>query len=167
LIFSVDLQKKNFRRVKDIESWDDSLLTPDSNNKSLRYAVCLWLSTEANGVISEAGLKFDDDSLVTHAFFKKLDISWITQASEAVVTFGTNHGLSTGDEIHIANVSGMTEINNAEYTVTVVDADEVSLDGTNSTGWGAYSSGTGNAWLVKTKTSSLVVETRYGLSITS
>lgn len=152
---------------KDIESWDDALIAPDSSNYSVRYAVNLWLSTEANGVISEVGFKFDNGDLATHALWKKMTISWITNASEGVVTFSAAHGLSTGDEIHILNVGGMTEVNGNTYTITVVDADEVSLDGENTTGYGSYSSGTGNGYLVVTKTSGEVLETKYGTSLTS
>jgi hypothetical protein len=152
---------------KDIESWDDALIAPDSSNYSVRYAVNLWLSTEANGVISEVGFKFDNGDLATHALWQKLTITWITNASEGVVTFSEAHGLSTGDEIHILSVGGMTEVNGSTYTITVVDADEVSLDGEDTSGYGSYSSGTGYGYLVVTKTSGEVLETKYGTSLTS
>jgi len=145
---------------KAIDSWDDALITPDSTGLSLVKAQVTWLSLEANGVLSELGLKFDNGDLVTHALFKKLTISNITQANPAVVTFSASHGLAAGDELHIDNVVGMTEVNDREFVITVVDADEVSLDGEDSTGHTAYSSA-GTAWLVITKTVSDVVQTNY------
>jgi hypothetical protein len=151
---------------KDIESWDDSLISPDSTNQSITKAKCLWLSDEANGVIAEIGLKFDNGDLVTHSLFKKLTITDITQASEGVVTTSAAHGLATGDEVHIDNVVGMTEINDSNHTITVVDADEFSLDGEDTSGYTAYTSG-GNAWQIVVKSTGEVVETRYGLTVTS
>lgn len=149
---------------KAIDSWDDALITPDSTGLSLVKAQVTWLSLEANGVLSELGLKFDNGDLVTHALFKKLDISNITQANPAVVTtVQSAHGLVTGDEIHITGVVGMTEVNDLEFTITVVDADEFSLDGIDSSAFGAYISG-GNAFLVITKTVSDIVQTNYVLT---
>ncbi len=145
---------------KAIDSWDDAAITPDSTGLSLVKAQVTWLSLEANGVLSELGLKFDNGDLVTHALFKKLTITDITQADPAVVTFSANHGLVTGDEIHITGVVGMTEVNDREFIITVVDADELSLDGEDSTGHTAYTSD-GVAFLVITKTVSDVVQTNY------
>lgn len=52
-----------------------------------------------------------------------------------------SHGLSTGDKIYIYNVSGMVEINAIPYTVTVVDEDNFTLDGIDSSGFTAYTGG--------------------------
>lgn len=68
------------------------------------------------------------------------NISGITKANPAVVT-STGHGLATGAKVWISGVSGMTEVNNAEYTVTVVNSSSFSLDGVNSTGYTTYTSG--------------------------
>lgn len=156
-----DLVLTNELESKAIDTWDDALITPDSTGLSLVKAQVTWLSLEANGTLSELGLKFDNGNLVTHALFKKLGISNITQANPAVVTtVESAHGLSTGDEIHITGVVGMTEVNDRTFDITVVDADEFSLDGEDSTGHGAYVSG-GNAYLVITKTVSDVVQTNY------
>ncbi|MEE8463059.1 MAG: ubiquitin-activating E1 FCCH domain-containing protein [Acidobacteriota bacterium] len=67
-----------------------------------------------------------------------LAISSITQANPAVVTTSTDHGLVTGDEIRITGVFGMTQVNDREFVITVVDADEFSLNGEDSTGYTAY-----------------------------
>lgn len=77
-------------------------------------------------------------------------ITGITQANPAVVT-SVDHGLKTGNEIIIYDVGGMTEINTTldgsrdpypdAVTVTRIDDDTFSIDGENSTGYTAYTSG--------------------------
>lgn len=66
-------------------------------------------------------------------------ITAITQANPGAVT-ATAHGFSTGDEIWIESVVGMTQVNNLFFTITVVDADHFTI-GVNTTGYTAYSSG--------------------------
>ncbi len=151
---------------KDITIWDDTDIAPNSIGVSTVKAQVVWLSLEAIGVISEIGLKFDDGSLVSHALFKRIPITNITQANPAVVTTSANHGLVTGDEVHIDNVVGMTEVNDREFTITIVDADEFSLDGEDSTAHGAYSSD-GDVWLVVTKTTGEVLQTNYLITMTA
>lgn len=76
-------------------------------------------------------------------------ITDITLADPAVVTTGTAHGLSTGDEVFISGVVGMTEVNNRQFKVTVLTSTTFSLqlmDGTtdvdaSTDGYTAYSSG--------------------------
>lgn len=66
-------------------------------------------------------------------------ITAVTQANPAQVT-STAHGLSTGFEVLILSVVGMTELNGNTYTITVVDANNFTL-GINSTAFTAYVSG--------------------------
>ena len=74
------------------------------------------------------------------------NITAITQANPAVVTI-VGHGLASNEEVYITGVSGMTQINNRNYKITVLTADTFSLqdmDSTtniNSTSFTAYSSG--------------------------
>ena len=49
-----------------------------------------------------------------------------------------NSGLQTGDIIYIYGVTGMNQINGGPYTVTVVDANNVTLDGIDSSAFDAY-----------------------------
>lgn len=151
---------------KNIDSWEDTFISPDSVGLSTVKAQVTWLSLEANGTISEIGLKFDNGSLVTHALFKKMIITNITQANPAVVTTSVPHGLVTGDEVRITGVVGMVEVNDRDFVITVVDADEFSLDGEDSTAHTAYTSG-GNAFLVVVKTVGEVVQTNYVLTYDS
>jgi len=52
-----------------------------------------------------------------------------------------NHGLDTGDSIYIYDIVGTTELNNNNFTVTVVDDNNITLDGVDATGYTAYVSG--------------------------
>ncbi len=72
--------------------------------------------------------------------FGQFAITGITQANPAVVT-SVAHGRATGDKMFLEDISGMTELNNRQFTVTVLSVDTYSLDGENSTGYAAYSSG--------------------------
>lgn len=72
-------------------------------------------------------------------------ITAITQANPGVVTV-VAHGYSSGDEVAISGVLGMTELNNRNFKITVIDPNNFSLsymDGTpvDSTLFGAYISG--------------------------
>jgi hypothetical protein len=85
----------------------------------------------------------DDESLPgvndeDHPIFA---ISAITNASPAEVTTSTDHGLSTGDRIYITDVEGMTELNERYFDVTVVDADQFTLDGEDSSAYEVYTTG--------------------------
>jgi len=65
----------------------------------------------------------------------------ITQANPAVVTTEDAHNLSNGQSVRIYNVAGMTEVNNLIFEVTVLSPTSFSLNGIDSTGYTAYSSG--------------------------
>jgi hypothetical protein len=68
-------------------------------------------------------------------------ITGITKADPAVVSSAA-HGLAIGDIVRIANVVGMTEVNQREFVVRAVPtAGSFSLLGCDSTGYTAYSSG--------------------------
>jgi len=67
-------------------------------------------------------------------------ITGVSQADPCVIT-ATAHGFSTGDQIKITNVEGMTELNGKLYKITKLTADTFSLDGIDSTGYTAYTSG--------------------------
>lgn len=66
-------------------------------------------------------------------------ITAATKADPCQVT-AVEHGLTTGDRVFIKNVGGMTEINNLQFVVTVVDSDNFTL-GVDSTGYTTYTSG--------------------------
>lgn len=66
-------------------------------------------------------------------------ITAATNANPCKIT-ATGHGLVNGDKIFIANVSGMTQINNLFFTVTRVDDNEFTI-GVDSSAYGVWSSG--------------------------
>jgi len=66
-----------------------------------------------------------------------------TQANPCQIT-SPNHSLITGTLIYIGNVKGMTQLNSAIYSITVVDANNFTLDNTDSTGFTPYT--TGGIW---------------------
>jgi hypothetical protein len=74
-------------------------------------------------------------------------ITAITKANPAKVT-SAGHGRATGDRVKIGILSGMVELNGVKATVTVVDADNFTLNGINSTGYGTFNGSTNpyNNW---------------------
>ena len=63
-----------------------------------------------------------------------------TQANPCQIT-SPGHSLISGTLIYIGNVKGMTQLNSALYTITVVDANNFTLNNTDSTGFSTYVSG--------------------------
>lgn len=70
----------------------------------------------------------------------RLDTGSVTGATNAspIVITSANHGLQTGTRVNVENVGGNTAAN-GYWTITRIDANTFSLDG--STGNGAYTSG--------------------------
>lgn len=135
--------------------------TDDGTDISCELYTNAWNPYQAEG--KEAQLNYLDiyvdtekNTQITVEFFKDTDtspyavrqsdilppldfvanVSNITQANPAQVT-ANNHGLSTGDTIYIYGVRGMTSIGDG-YTITVVDGNNFTLDGVDSTGFTAY-----------------------------
>lgn len=72
-------------------------------------------------------------------------ITAITQANPAVVT-APFHALESGKEVFLSGIEGMTELNGRVVTVTVIDADNFSIN-VDSTGFSAF---TGDDGTVRT-----------------
>lgn len=81
----------------------------------------------------------DTPSQIPDPMSTQATITAITQANPASVT-ATAHGFATGDLVVITGVSGMTQVNNTQFTITVVNANTFTL-GVDSTGFTAYTSG--------------------------
>jgi len=58
-----------------------------------------------------------------------------------VIIYAVGHGFSTGDIVTFKNVGGTLELNANVYTITVIDADYISLDGTDSSTFSAFTNG--------------------------
>jgi hypothetical protein len=67
-------------------------------------------------------------------------ITGATQANPVALTV-TGHGLSTGTIAMITSVGGMTQINDKLFAITVVDANTITLQGTDGTAFSAYTTG--------------------------
>ncbi len=64
-----------------------------------------------------------------------------TQSNPCVITTLLDHNLHTGDQVNFFGVGGMTELNGSVAFVTVLSPTTFSLDGVDSTAYGAYTSG--------------------------
>lgn len=73
------------------------------------------------------------------ATLTEVTITGATQATPCVIT-ATGHGLSTGNTVRVHSIVGMTELNENDYRVTVIDANSFSINA-NSTAFTAYASG--------------------------
>lgn len=102
------------------EIWDDFF-----DQKFVFFTLC----GNANGFIFKLRSSIDQAA----------DITGISQANGAVVTCEPDI-FEVGDRVHIADVSGMTEINGLDLEVTAVAGNTVTV-GTDSTDFTAYSSG--------------------------
>ena len=68
------------------------------------------------------------------------NITGATQANPVALTV-VAHGRTTGDPVQIESVGGMTQLNGKIFACTVVDANTITLDATDGTAFGAYTSG--------------------------
>ena len=94
---------------------------------------------QACGVADLNGLMYEISLGVTCIATSK-NITGATQANPCQLTV-VGHGRTTGDPVMIAGIVGMTQLNDKIFTLTVVDADTITLDGVDSTGFTAYTSG--------------------------
>jgi len=86
-------------------------------------------------------------------------ITGLTNADTGVITTALAHGYSTGDKIYITAVTGMTEVNNKIYTITVLSPTtfSINLDTTSLT---AYAGG-GTTAVTDVTTDRVMGITRY------
>lgn len=94
---------------------------------------------QACGVADLNGLMYEISLGVTCVAASKA-ITAATQGNPCQLTV-VGHGRTTGDPVMITSVGGMTELNDKIYTLTVIDADTITLDGVDSSGFTAYTSG--------------------------
>lgn len=78
------------------------------------------------------------DSIQTS--LRSYSISAVTRASPGQVTTLTAHGFVTGQQVYIAGVNGMTQINGQLVSVTVVNSTNFTI-GVDTTGYGIYTAG--------------------------
>lgn len=114
---------------------DANLFTPAIAATTIQLFVNSYLGEQANLIATNQELINSSQGcgFITNA----------TQANPCQIT-SPDHSLITGTLIYIANVQGMTQLNAAIYSITVVDANNFTLDNTDSTGFSAYT--TGGIW---------------------
>lgn len=81
-------------------------------------------------------------------------VAGASNANPCVVTTGANHNFTTGDPVVFDAVGGMTELNSGTFVITVTSPTSFSLNGTDATGFGVYTSG-GTVTRVSTPSSGL------------
>jgi N-acetylglucosamine kinase-like BadF-type ATPase len=68
-------------------------------------------------------------------------ITNITQAAVAVVTVADTSPLTEGAVVSITGVIGMTQVNDIEFTISIINSTTLQLVSVDSTGYTAYTSG--------------------------
>ena len=91
---------------------------------------------------------FKDGGILTET---QKTITGATAASPVVVT-SNSHGYSNGDRVFITEVTGMTELNNREFTVANKTTNTFELSGINGSAFTAYSSGGKSGKIVEVTT---------------
>lgn len=111
---------------------DANLLSPAIAATTIQLFVNSYLGEQANLINTNQELINSSQGcgFITNA----------TKANPCQIT-SPDHSLITGTLIYVANVKGMTQLNSAIYSITVVDANNFTLDNTDSTGFSAYTSG--------------------------
>ena len=97
---------------------------------------------------------FKDGGILTEA---AVSITGATKANPVVIT-AASHGFSNGDRVIITSVSGMTQLNNREFTVANQTTNTFQLSGIDGTGFDAYTSGGTVAKIVEVATTYSVTE---------
>ena len=72
---------------------------------------------------------------------RNIALNGATQSDPCVISSVVNHDLQTGDQVTFFGVGGMTELNGTIAFVTVLTPTTFSLNGVDSTGFTAYTSG--------------------------
>jgi hypothetical protein len=111
---------------------DSNLISPSIPAITVQLFVNSYIGEQANLVVGNKELinSSQNCGYITNA----------TQSNPCRIT-SPDHSLTTGTEVYIANVGGMTQLNAAIYTITVVNANNFTLNNTDSTGFTAYTSG--------------------------
>ena len=94
---------------------------------------------QACGIADLNGLMWEISQGVTCIATSKT-ITAATKANPVNLTMAA-HGMTTGQNLQVTGIVGMTQLNDKIYKVTVVDANNVTLDGVDGTAFTAYTSG--------------------------
>lgn len=75
----------------------------------------------------------------TKRLAESIAVTGATQANPCVLTVAAGHGLVNGNEIYVAGIGGMTELNGRYFTIGATTATTLTLTGENSTTYTAFS----------------------------
>lgn len=139
---------------------DGSKFVWNTRDNGVSVLIPFNYNTEQSYVLEFSNLKMriiKDGGIVTQA---AQNITGITNANPAVVTYSGSDTYANGDRVIISGVLGMLEVNNLECTVANVDtgANTFELSGVNSSGWGTYTSGGTVAEIVEVTTTYTTAE---------
>lgn len=121
--------RPGFEYVKEVKNSTETVrLIPFEFNDEQSYV--LVFGDQYMRVVTNAGTVLEASQNITGA----------TQANPVELTV-TGHSYSTGDEVFISSVGGMTELNSRFFTITSTGANTFTLDGEDGTTHTAYTSG--------------------------
>lgn len=100
-----------------------------------------YTATTAPQTVVSSNDRYYVGSIVTPVSSASGNVTAATQANPCQITTSPAHGYSTGDDVTFASVGGMTELNTGTYTITVLTSTTFTLNGTDSTAFGAFTSG--------------------------
>ena len=121
--------RPGFHYVKEVKDSTETVrLIPFEFNDEQSYV--LVFGDQHMRVVTNAGTVLEASQNITGA----------TQANPVELTV-TGHSYSTGDEVFISSVGGMTELNSRFFTITSTGANTFTLDGEDGTAHTAYTSG--------------------------
>ncbi len=70
-----------------------------------------------------------------------ISVSGATNTNPAIITTNTAHNLTTGQQVEFFQVGGMTQLNGNFYFITVIDSVSFSLNDTDATAYGTFTTG--------------------------
>lgn len=104
------------------------------------------VSLERNSSAFSAYTLDTTTGIVTLTEDSSASISSVSAASPASIDTSSGHGFSTGDEIWITG-TGLSEVDDQVWTITVVDTDTFTLDGSDTSATGGSSAGTASKYI--------------------
>jgi hypothetical protein len=110
--------------IGEIDSWDNTNIDSDP---AVEIATLMFLTSEANGDLTEAGLFATIGGIM---FCRGLfGIGYITNATKAAtcVIESVGNALVSGEMVKITGVAGMTELNNNDYFIDPITSDTFGL----------------------------------------
>jgi hypothetical protein len=111
-------------------------------DSSRKTRIIPFINNLGSAYLIELGHKtlrvFSDDSISN---FPTIGLAAASKANPCSITVDGYHNFVTGDRVYISGVSGMTELNDNYYDITVTSSNTFTLDNTDSSAYTTYTSG--------------------------